>query len=57
MGKRNFTDEIAQRKRQKAKHKLKIIACIERATVLRANSTHVTRTGIKQLKVCPPIHN
>ena len=37
MGKHKFTDEIAQRKRQKAKHKLKIIACIERATVLRAN--------------------
>ena len=57
MGKHKFTDEIAQRKRQKAKHKLKIIACIERATVLRANDTHVTRAGIKQVKACLPIHN
>ena len=39
MGKHKFTDEIAQRKCQKAKHELKIIACIERATVLQANST------------------
>ena len=57
MEKHKFTDEIAQRKRQKAKHKLKIIACIERATVLQANNTRVTHAGIKQAKTCLPIHN
>ena len=36
----------------------KIIACIERVTVLRANITHVTRVSIiKQVKECLAIHD
>ena len=35
----------------------KIIACIERATMLRANITHVTREYIKQMKACLAIHD
>ena len=35
----------------------KIIACIEHATVLRANITHVTHASIKQVKACLAIHD